>query len=139
VERRWRPGTHGLADPDGPAGPQEDWRDKYGRGWKDPVTGDYEWYDIPEAEKEDATEDPVTWNQLLGHWNLIVPDLLAEYRVDVYDRQLMKTRPWSWLEALIIGLLDKTSTRLWKQVAKDRKQDPPPAAGGEDEEEAAWR
>lgn len=78
----------------------------------------------------------MTWPQLLGHWPLLVADLMSEYQVDVYDRQLMRDRPWSWLEMLIVGLLDKTTTRLWKAVAKDRKQDPAPS--GEDEEAEQW-
>ncbi len=136
MERRWRPGTDGP-DAAGASGPEEDWREKWGRGQRNPVTGDYEWYEIPEAEKESSSGEALTWGQLLGRWDLIVPDLLSEYGVDAGDRALLKARRWSWLEALIVGLLDKTTTRLSRHIAKERQQDTPPPAD-EDEEAAAW-
>lgn len=53
---------------------------------------------------------------------LVQCDLLAEFGVDVYDRVLMRARPWSWLEGLIVGLLSNPDTRLYRLLVQPRQQ-----------------
>jgi hypothetical protein len=49
-------------------------------------------------------------------------DLLSEYGVDVYDAELMRSRPWAWLRDLIIGLLSTPPRRLLVPVDENRSE-----------------
>jgi len=69
------PGKPGSAQA---SGPEPDWRDPYGRGSRDPVSGLYEWYDIPaevQAQEQGPAEGAVTWTDLLSMWDLVEADL----------------------------------------------------------------
>lgn len=46
---------------------------------------------------------------------------MAEYRVDVWDRDLMRSRPWPWLRDLVRGLLS-ADTRLARLLAPEQDQ-----------------
>lgn len=48
----------------------------------------------------------MSWRALLQQWELVEQDL-ADIGVDVWDKQLMRTRPWVWLEVRITGLLTR--------------------------------
>lgn len=49
-------------------------------------------------------------------------DLLSEYGVDVYDRALLRARPWSWLEGLIVGLLANPETRVYRALVESQRR-----------------
>lgn len=118
----WPPGSTPPGQPGGPQGSGEDWREPYGRGRKDPVSGLYEWYEIPDEVAQRERGEGVSWGQILQHWRLIEADLASEYGVDVEDRALMRARSWRWLETLLIGLL-AADTRLARAL------NPQPEAG----------
>jgi hypothetical protein len=79
---------------------------QYGIGERDPLTGLYEAYDIPEghAAQGGAEEGhPVTWTQLVEQWELIVADFTSEYGIDLRARR--HTMPWRdfaiWAQGLM--------------------------------------
>lgn len=41
----------------------------------------------------------------MAHWDLVVLDLHEVYGLDVYDRELLRSRPWRWLQVHMVGLL----------------------------------
>lgn len=49
-------------------------------------------------------------------------DLLQLYGVDVGDTELMRSRPWSWLTALIEGCLSVRSRLLWERAGPDLRK-----------------
>ena len=126
---RWPPGSAGPAEPCGEAGRGESWRDQYGRGRRDPVTGLYEWYDIPPEVRQAEEAPELTWDSLLQHWALIEADLHQEYQVDVEDRALMRARSWRWLETRILGLLSVHS-RLARALRPKPEEAPDGAEAG---------
>lgn len=88
---------------------------QYGRGTYDPATGLWEWYELPADRQGDG--QPITWAQLLEQWPTIAADLLDVYGVDVWDRRLMRHRPWPWLRGLVRGLL-AADTRIARLLAR---------------------
>jgi hypothetical protein len=48
----------------------------------------------------------VTWGDVLDNWELFALDL-ADLNVDVWDRELMRSRPGVWLRSLVTGLLSR--------------------------------
>lgn len=65
----------------------------------------------------------------LGHilrlWPLVVPDLSELYGIDVYDRELMHSRPWPWLRQHLIGLLSSRQSRVRRVLLPDPKPQTP--------------
>lgn len=45
-------------------------------------------------------------------WTLVETDLHEHFGIDVYDSQLMRSRPWRWLEARIIALIAVENGRV---------------------------
>lgn len=87
---------------------------EYGRGEYDPVTGLWEWYELP----EERTQPRVSWGDILSRWPLVEADLHEVYGIDAEDRELMRSRSWRWLETRIAGLL-AADTRLSRALAPE--------------------
>lgn len=92
------PGSGGRRDG---GQPQSDLEalDQYGVGEKNPVTGLYENYDIPEghaANRVDEGGTPVEWETLIGQWPLIVADFASEYGVRLPGSS-MRWPEFQWL------------------------------------------
>lgn len=118
---RWRPGSNGPGQP-GPAPSSAAGWDAYGRGHRDPITGLYEWYDVPETER--PPEGPqLTWHDLTRYprWLLVEADL-QDCGVDIDDRALMRSRTWRWLQVRIVGLLYKPETRIARMLAESQPE-----------------
>lgn len=83
--------------------------DPTGRGDYDAATGLWEWYERPED-----TGAPVTWEEILTHFTLIVADFASEYGIRLHRD------PPSWAEFrdLVHGLL-QTESRLWRATRPD--------------------
>jgi hypothetical protein len=91
--------------------------DPHGRGDYDASTGLWEWYDRPAEEG-----DPVTWEQILNHFPLIIADFASEYGI-----RLHKDPPvWAEFRDLIFGLLQTSESRLWRATRPDEDEPPPP-------------
>ncbi len=101
----WRP--PGSAQPRG-AARGYDAIAQYGRGERDPISGVYEWYEIPQGNPARGGQ-LVGWPEILTHWPLIEADLHSEYGIDTGAGALL--RPWPWLRTRIVGLLS-ADTRL---------------------------
>ncbi len=109
--------------------------DEYGRGEYDPVTGLYEWYEIPEGHAAQATGPSVDLEAVIDHdQDLIVADFAA-----VYGIRLHRTRntdmTWREFLQLLIGLFADDSSRLGKrEAAKARaaERDNHSTGGGDD-------
>jgi hypothetical protein len=114
----WPPGSAAPGQPGAAAG---SWRDRYGRGARDPVSGLYEWYEIPEDLARQRDGEAVSWEAILSHWTLIEADLQQQYGIDVEDRALMRGRTWRWLRLRIVGLLN-TDSRLHRALAPDPEE-----------------
>ena len=122
------PGSAGPGEPGLQARRGPDWREQYGRGNRDPVTGLYEWYEIPPEVREYEDQPELGWLDLLAHWTLIEADLHSEYGIDVEDRALIRARSWRWLQARILGLLSVKS-RLRRALKIDQEADDGVEAG----------
>ena len=103
---RYRPGSTGRLD--GGASEGVDALDRYGIGEKDPVTGLYEAYDLPDGSPAHAGE-AVEWTAILTRWPLIVADFASEYRVRLHRE--LPDLSWREFRDLIAGLL-AADTRL---------------------------
>lgn len=128
----WRPpGSGQPGDPTGaPGGEQGRILDdhEYGRGAYDPVTGLWEWYELPEERATSGQR--VSWAEILTNWRLVEADLHDVYGIDVEDRELMRSRSWRWLEVRITGLL-AADTRLYRALAPEPElPDVPPGIPG---------
>lgn len=53
-----------------------------------------------------------------GWDRLILPDLSQHFRIDAYDLDALD-RPWRWLRAQIIALLDIPDSRLARSLQKE--------------------
>lgn len=62
----------------------------------------------------------MTWAEILGRWRLVTADL-QDRGIDVWDRALMRRRPWTWLETHIQGLL-AADTRLARALSPEPEQ-----------------
>lgn len=93
--------------------------DPTGRGAYDPATGLYEYYEKPRNEGA-----PVTWEEILTHWGLIVADFASEYGIRLHRESL------TWLEFrhLVNGLL-QTRSRLWHATRPEDEEKPLPTEG----------
>lgn len=109
---RWRPKCPSPGEPGGTSGSGKDWLEQYGRGRRDPATGLFEWYEIPEEIRARESQPLITWAELLVHWPEIEADLHERYGIDVEDRDLMRSRSWRWLQTRIVGLLSLPKSRL---------------------------
>lgn len=89
-------------------GRQDGPNDPTGRGAYDAGTGLWEWYDRGEDEE---TGDPVTWEQILDQWPVIVADFADVYGIRLHREQ----PPWCEFRDLIQGLLAGES-RLWRAL-----------------------
>ena len=96
--------------------------DQYGRGEYDPVTGLFEWYEVPPEQQAriEAAGERVTWGRLLDLWGLVEADL-QDRGIDVDDRALMGARSWRWLRTRIRGLLS-TDSRTARALAPRRSR-----------------
>lgn len=50
-----------------------------------------------------------SWSELFSHWNLIQLDLHEKFGIDTGDRDLLRSRPFSWLLLRIRDLLGSES------------------------------
>lgn len=99
---RWRPkSSSGVRESARPEQGVEAF-EKYGQGEKNPVTGLYEWYDLPPGIAR-GQGDPVTWPEIVEQWRLLEFDFHAILRVDLSDT--LKVRSWRWFELRVQGLL----------------------------------
>ena len=73
----------------------------YGRGEFDEVTGLWEWYEAP----PELLTPSFSWGEVLTHWDRIQLDLHERFGIDTGDRELLRSRPWSWLRLRISSLL----------------------------------
>lgn len=104
---RYRPGSasrhHGGAPHDG-----LDAIDRYGVGEKDPITGLYESYDLPEGHEAHGGET-VAWQAILTRRPLLVADFASEYGIRLNGE--MDRMTWREFADLTVGLL-AADTRL---------------------------
>ena len=87
---------------------------RYGRGWYDPRTDLWEWYEDVPVEEATPSGSRLTWDELFAHWLEIECDLF-DAGIDVEDRELMRSRSWRWLLVHIVGLLH-ADTRLARSI-----------------------
>jgi hypothetical protein len=91
--------------------------DPHGRGDYDAATGLWEWYDRPQE-----AGDPVTWEQILTHFPLIIADF-----ADLYTIRLHRDAPvWAEFRDLVFGLLQTSESRLWRATRPDEDEPTPP-------------
>lgn len=109
-KRRPKSGTGGTDDSD--SGPD----DEYGRGEYDPATGLYEYYDRPRQ----AEGSPVTWEEILDQFPLIIADFASEYGIRLHRESLT----WAEFRHLVYGLL-QTQSRLWHATRPDDEHETP--------------
>lgn len=120
LRRGRRTAVLGLGWPPGSVGPEPGGQarlDEYGRGAFDPVTGVYEWYEIPDHLKP-GKGTPVSWEQILTRWALVEADLHETYGIDLGERDLLRARSWRWLRVRILGLL-AADTRIARAFAPE--------------------
>jgi hypothetical protein len=89
--------------------PPRDGVNAYGWGEYDWSSGLYEGYSVPLDQQEAIGRPAVTWETILGHWELVEADLHQVYGVDLGDPSLR--RSWRWLKLRIAGLCS-TDCRL---------------------------
>jgi hypothetical protein len=94
--------------------------DQYGWGEKDPITGQYEGYDLPREVV--PTGEPVGWNDIIAQWSLLEADFSSEYGVELEDAFL--TRSWRWFTVKLSGLL-AADTRLSRHFRPEPPQEAP--------------
>lgn len=65
------------------------------------------------------------WRTVFTEWERItLPDLVERFGIDAYDLDALSIhgqpadRPWRWLRAQIIALLDNAETRLARALQK---------------------
>lgn len=126
-----RPGPGSSGRPDG--GLTLGDLDQYGVGERNPVTGLYSAYNLPDGHPAEGREEgdypPPTWAELLDCFELIVPDFASEYQV----RLTVARRSMGWCEfrSLLFGLL-AADTRLARHFrAKRNPEDEQPEGGDE--------
>ncbi len=62
---------------------------------------------------------------IVDQWALVEADLHSHFGIDVWDDDLMKARPWVWLQERIFGLLS-ANTRI-QRWANRRAENARPA------------
>lgn len=124
---RNRPGSRGRHSGGVPAdGDGLDVLDQFGVGERNPLTGLYDTYNIPTGQQVNGAEGgtaEVSWDQILGCFDLIVPDFASEYGVRLVE--VRATMRWGEFRTLLLGLLS-TNSRVFRRFA------PPPGPGGGD-------
>ena len=98
---RYRPGNPGRHG--GGGQPAEDLAalDDYGVGVKDPLTGLYESYDLPDghpAKRTDEEGAPLDWEVVAEHFELVAADFASEYGVRLLGSG-MRWPEFSWYVA----------------------------------------
>lgn len=64
-----------------------------------------------------GSDDLASW--LAQCWGELTADMLQLYGVDVADRALMRSRPWTWFLALVNGAVQVRSRLLWGRIGED--------------------
>jgi hypothetical protein len=95
----------------GPGGTGPD--DPHGRGDYDAATGLWDWYERPEEGS------PVTWEETLTHFPLIVADFGSEYGIRLHRDALT----WAEFRDFVGGLL-QTESRLWRALRPETDDNP---------------
>lgn len=90
--------------------------EQYGRGQRDPASGLYEWYELPDghsaAQAEGSTLSVLT---LCEQWDLVVSDFASEYGIRLH----VEDPTWAEFLTLVRGLLS-TDSRLWRHFSEGR-------------------
>lgn len=103
-----------------PGGPAGDGWTLLDDGWygKGPLP-DGRWRIVRRPEAHEGQR----WGQwLVEVWPLLTADALQLYGVDLADGALLRARPWSWLLALIDGLLTARSRVSWEAIGPERQR-----------------
>jgi hypothetical protein len=82
-----------------------------------PATGLSRWVDTPEGQGR------LTWERVLGHWELIEADMHEVYGVDIGEPGLLEHRSGRWLRLRIEGLVS-TESRLHRELFPPKKAKP---------------
>jgi hypothetical protein len=85
--------------------------DQYGGGEKDPVTGLYEWYEVPDGVTK--AQHTLSWDAVFDDdcWPLLVADFQSEYHINL--RAVFRTQSWDWFTDCVAGLMSCDS-RLFR-------------------------
>jgi hypothetical protein len=90
--------------------------EQYGRGEKDPVTGLYDWYDLPEGHEAHAGQGKeVRLVDLFEQWPLLVADF-ADCHIRLHRERDSLT--WAEFKDVLVGLLQSDS-RLRRHFTRD--------------------
>ncbi len=108
---RIRPGSTAPGEDD-----RADGIEQYGWGERDPVTGLFEGYDIPDTKWSQIRGRAAGWREILPHLGVIDVDMHAVYGIDVEDDALMSARSGSWLRARVLGVVADTRTRSHRLI-----------------------
>jgi hypothetical protein len=113
------------ADRDDPAGTPADRTgdpDPGAHGIYDHVTGLSDFYEQDDGDQGSA----VTWEEILGHWDLLVADFAEHYGIRLHTRPRMT---WAEFRSLVAGLL-AVESRLWRATRPpEPEQDVLPSLG----------
>ena len=96
--------------------------EQYGRGEKDPVTGYYDWYDLPEDHAAHGGQGPqeVRFLDLIEQWPLVVADF-ADLGVRLHQERDSLT--WAEFHSLLSGLLLDPTSRLWRHCTRETDEE----------------
>ena len=119
------PGTPGPDDERGGPSTGLDAIEQYGRGERDPETGVYDWYELPEDhEAHGEASGGFTLLDLIDHWSLIVADFQSEYGIELESWHGTGSMFRDRLEGLMFQ-----GTRLFWRATREQ-----PAAEDEDDD-----
>ena len=96
--------------------------EQYGRGEKDPETGVYDWYDLPDdhAAHSGQGRQEVRFLDLIEQWPLVVADF-ADVGVRLHRERDSLT--WAEFHSLLSGFLLDPTSRLWRHFTRDTDEE----------------
>ena len=86
------------------------------------ATSPFGWRVVRPPRNAAGTQDGVTWAWLAENWETVSTDLHAVFGVDVADRDIMRSRSWSWLRSRIGALLNRRTVTKWLSYSSEDRQ-----------------
>lgn len=118
-----RPKSVGGRGDSGPQGARQGLEaiEQYGRGERDPETGVYDWYELPEDHEAHGGQGAeVRLLDAIAQWPLVVADF-ADRNIRLHRERDSLT--WAEFRDVLVGLLMDPNSRLWRHFSRDTDAD----------------